>query len=311
MSSVTDGPAQGRNGTAAAEAARPSAGRRAWQRVKAFLVADRTARWTARLTLLLIWQLVGDVSTRFPTPVDTFSFIIDEFERPFTGTTATLFNNEVVGNVLVTMERTAIGMLWVIAIAIPLGYAMGTWWRAQALFTDAVMIGLALPAYIWALLALMWFGFGATAPVFTVAVSAAPALIVFTMRGTLAIPRDLRDMSGAYEVGFWTRVRHLILPSMAGAVITGLRLAILAAWGVVLLVEWFGESDGAGFRSRSWYDAANFDGLMGWALIIIVIILVFDRGVIERIDRAVHRWRGEMGGFGASTRNEPSTGDLG
>jgi ABC-type nitrate/sulfonate/bicarbonate transport system permease component len=268
--------------------------------LKDLLLSERAARWTARLTLLLIWQLVGELSERMPTPVDTFSFIVDEFQRPFEGTEATWWNNEVVQNVLVTVERTALGLAWVLAIGIPLGYAMGTWWRAQAAFTDVVMVGLSLPAYIWALLALMWFGFGATAPVFTVAVSATPALVVFVMRGTLAIPRELRDMSDAYEVPFLERVRHLVLPSMAGAVIAGVRLAILAGWGVVLLVEWFGLSDGAGQRSRSWYDAANFDGLMGWALIIIAIIIVFDRGVIERVDRRAHKWRSRIEGFGTS-----------
>jgi ABC-type nitrate/sulfonate/bicarbonate transport system permease component len=268
-------------------------------KLKAFLVHPRTARWAARLTLLVIWQLVGDISPRFPTPVDTFNFIVDEFRRPYMGTQAGLLNNEVVWNVLITLQRTAIGMVWVILIGIPLGYAMGTWWRAQSIFTDIIMVGLALPAYIWALLALMWFGFGTTAPVFTIAVSATPALVVYVMRGTLAIPRELRDMSDAYDVGIIERFRRLVLPSLAGAVIAGLRLSILAAWGVVLLVEWFGESEGAGFRSRSWYDSANFDGLMGWALIIIVLILAFDRGVIERVDRRVHRWRDGIGGFGS------------
>ena len=282
------------------EKAEPSLFAAGTSRLKQILLSERAARWTARLTLVLIWQLVGDLSERMPTPVDTFNFIIDEFQRPFEGTEATWWNNEVVQNVLLTTERTVLGLAWVVAIGIPLGYAMGTWWRAQALFTDIVMVGIALPAYIWALLALMWFGFGATAPVFTVAVSATPALVVFTMRGTLAIPRELRDMSQAYEVPFLDRVRNLVLPSMAGAVIAGLRLAILAGWGVVLLVEWFGLSDGAGFRSRSWYDAANFDGLMGWALIIIAIIIVFDRGVIERVDRRVHRWRERIEGFGTS-----------
>ena len=250
----------------------------------------------------MIWQLVGNISPRFPTPVDTFNFIVDEFRRPYMGTQAGLLNNQVVWNVLITLQRTAIGMVWVILIGIPLGYAMGTWWRAQAHFTDIIMVGLALPAYIWALLALMWFGFGTTAPVFTIAVSATPALVVYVMRGTLAIPRELRDMSDAYDVGIMNSFRRLVLPSLAGAVIAGLRLSILAAWGVVLLVEWFGESEGAGFRSRSWYDSANFDGLMGWALIIIVLILAFDRGVIERVDRRAHRWRDGIGGFGASSR---------
>jgi ABC-type nitrate/sulfonate/bicarbonate transport system permease component len=269
-------------------------------RLKSILLSDRAARWTARLSLILIWQLVGDLSERMPTPIDTFNFIIDEFQRPYEGTEATLWNNQVVQNTYLTVERTVLGMLWVIAIGIPLGYAMGTWWRAQATFTDIVMVGLALPGYIWALLSLMWFGFSVTAPVFTVAVSATPALVVFVMRGTLAIPRELRDMSQAYEVPFMERFRNLVLPSMAGAVIAGVRLAILAGWGLVLVTEWFGLSDGAGQQSRSWYDAANFDGLMGWALIIIAIIIVFDRVIIERIDRRAHRWRSRIEGFGTS-----------
>ena len=122
-------------------------------------------------------------------------------------------------------------MFWVIVIGIPLGYAMGTWWRAQATFTDVVMVGLALPA-ISAMLSLMWFGFSVTAPVFTVAVWPPPRSVVFVMRGTLAIPRELLDMSRSYEVPFLERFRDLVLPSMAGAVIAGVRLAILAGSGL-------------------------------------------------------------------------------
>ena len=58
----------------------------------------------------------------------------------------------------------------------------------------------------------MWFGFSVTAPVFTVAVSATPALVVFVMRGTLAIPRELLDMSRSYEVPFLERFRTSCCP---------------------------------------------------------------------------------------------------
>ena len=40
---------------------------------------------------------------------------------------------------------------------------------------------------------------------------------------------------------------------MAGALIAGMRLAIIATWGCVVLVEWFGNNEGAGFRARYWY----------------------------------------------------------
>ena len=63
-----------------------------------------------------------------------------------------------------SLGRAAVGMVLVVAIGVPIGWAMGRWWRVQAYFTDMVTIGLALPAYIWALLAIMWFGFGLKAP---------------------------------------------------------------------------------------------------------------------------------------------------
>jgi NitT/TauT family transport system permease protein len=171
----------------------------------------------------------------------------------------------------------------------------------QAYFTDIVTVGIALPAYMWALLAVMWFGFGIRAPVYCAVVSAVPGLVVHVLQGTLAIPRDLRDMSDSYDVPGPSRARDLILPSMAGALIAGIRLSIIAAWGCVVLVEWFGSNEGAGFRARDWYQsAANYNGLMAWGVVVLVVVIIVDRGVIERIDRRAHRWRGGIASFGAS-----------
>jgi ABC-type nitrate/sulfonate/bicarbonate transport system permease component len=92
-----------------------------------------------------------------------------------------------------------------------------------------------------------------------------------------------------------------VLPSMAGALFAGVRLAIIAGWGCVMLVEWFGSNQGVGFRARLWYDASNFNGLMGWAIIIIAVVITIDRGIIERLDRRAHRWRARISGFGVSS----------
>jgi len=284
-----------------ASATTGSAGSGAVDAALTFLRRERVTRWTSRLTLLVLWQLAGVLSVRFPTPVQTVDILVREFQTPFGGDAWTVWNNELVQNLWVSMTRTALALAYVIVIGIPVGYAMGRWWRVQAYFTDVVMVGIALPAYMWALLAVMWFGFGITAPVFTAVVSATPALIVHVLQGALAIPRPLRDMSDAYDVPSLTRARDLILPSMAGAVIAGVRLAIIAAWGSVVLVEWFGSNEGAGFRARHWYQsAADYNGLMAWGVVVLVIVIAVDRGVIERIDRAAHRWRGSISSFGAT-----------
>jgi NitT/TauT family transport system permease protein len=108
-------------------------------------------------------------------------------------------------------------------------------------------------------------------------------------------------MSSSYRVPFAWQVRNLILPSMSGALIAGLRLAIIATWGCIVLVEWFGNNEGAGFRARYWYDLNDYNGLMGWGVVVLIVVITIDRGVIDRIDRAAHRWRGQITGFGAAT----------
>ncbi len=263
-----------------------------------FVLAPRTARWTSRIALIAVWQLAAGISDHVATPVETLQFIVDEFHRTYRGEPWSVVDNELVRNLVISLQRLGTALPLVVLIGLPIGYAMGRWWRAQAFFTDGVTVGLALPAYIWALLAVMWFGFGNRAPVFCAVVSATPGMIVYVLQGSLAIPRELRDMSNAYGVPFRFQVRYLILPSMAGALIAAIRLVIIAAWGCVVLVEWFGSDSGAGFRARYFYDNANYTGLMGWTLVFLVFVIVVDRGVIERIDRAAHRWRGEIAGFG-------------
>lgn len=267
----------------------------------AFLRRDRVARWTSRLALLLLWQFAGVVSVRFPTPIQTVDILIREFQAPFAREEWSVWNNELVQNLQISLTRTAFALAIVVGIGLPLGYAMGRWWRVQAFLTDLVTVGIALPAYMWALLGVMWFGFGVRAPVFCAVVSATPGLIVHVLQGALAIPRELRDMSDAYEVPGPARARDLILPSMAGALIAGIRLSIIAAWGCVVLVEWFGSNEGAGFRARDWYQsAADYNGLMAWGIVVLVVVIAIDRGVIERIDRRVHAWRGSIASFGAT-----------
>ena len=244
-----------------------------------FLMRDRVARWTSRLVLLALWQMAGVVSERFPTPLHTIEILVKEFQSPFNRGEWSVLNNELIQNLLISMERTGVALVVVILVGLPIGYAMGRWWRAQAYFTDLVTVGLALPAYMWALLAVMWFGFGIRAPVFCAIVSATPGLIVHVLQGSLAVPRGLRDMSDAFDVPAPSQMRHMVLPSMAGAIIAGIRLSIIAAWGCVVLVEWFGSNEGAGFRARDWYQsAANYNGLMAWGIVILVVVFSLTAG---------------------------------
>ncbi|HEX9853745.1 MAG TPA: ABC transporter permease subunit [Acidimicrobiia bacterium] len=262
-----------------------------------FLTAPKTARWTSRILLILLWQVAGGVGTRVPTPLGTLQFLADEWSRPYERADWSVLNNELVANLLESLRRAGVAFSAVLIVGLVVGYAMGRYWRVQAFLTDLVIIGIALPAFIWALLAVMWFGFSFRAPVFVGFVSATPMLIVNVFQGSLAVPRELRDMSDSYGVPFRDQLRHLVLPSMMGYVVAGFRVAVLAGWGAVSLAEWFGNNQGAGYRAHYWYDTGNFEGLMGWGIVILAVVITVDRTVLERIVRASFKWRSNIGGL--------------
>jgi len=245
-----------------------------------WLTSDRAARYTARLAFLVVWQRAGSTFEDIPTPIGTVEFLIEEFER-----------GDVFPNVAISLFRAVIGLSLVLVLGVAIGIAMARWWRVRFFLTDLILVGITLPAFIWALLVVMWWGFSNIGPITVCVVSATPQLVVNTFQGATATPGKLLAMSDAYRVGTRRQFRWLVIPSMMEYIAAGFRSAVLAGWGAVLLVEWFGNDKGVGFRAHYWYDASSFEGMMAWGLVMMIIILTFDRVVMDRVVRHFRSWR--------------------
>src|ERR671918_751438 len=196
-------------------------------------------------------------------------------------------------NIWVTLQSAIWALSIILVVGILLGFAMGRWWQIRYFFTDLVMVGIALPAFIWALLAVMWWGFGDIGPIFVACISATPMLIVSTRQGAQAVDGDLQKMSAAYKVPVLRQFRQLVLPTMSEYIIAGFRFATLAAWGAILLVEFFGSEEGIGFQAAYWYDAGSFTGMMAWGFVMLLVIVAIDKLIMEPVLRWTRRWRAE------------------
>lgn len=255
------------------------------ERARRLLTSDTAARWESRVVLLGLWFVAAASYHRIPGPVPTVRFIGDEFER-----------GVVFDNLFVTIERALLGLGGVLVIGVAAGIAMARWWRVRALLDDVVYVGVALPAFILALLVVMWWGFSPTGPVILVIAAATPLMILSTREGALAVDADLVKMSRSYGVKPLRRLRWLTVPAMMEHIIAGLRSAALAAWGALLLVEWFGSDKGAGFRAHYWYQTGSLTGLMAWGLIWIVVVMLIDGLILGRLLRHFQKWRGADSG---------------
>ncbi|MDF2823169.1 MAG: nitrate/sulfonate/bicarbonate transporter inner rane protein [Mycobacterium sp.] len=244
----------------------------------------------AALLFLVLWQLVGMVSDRIPGPGPVVQAAISEIER-----------GEFFYNFIISMQRFAIGMVISIILGIAIGLALGSFRTFDNLFGDVNLVGLAIPAVIWALLCTMWFGFADTAPIVTVVLSAVPFVVVNVAAGARSVPPALLDMSQSYDVPATRRLRHAVLPSVTGYVVAGFRFCFMSGWNGLLLSEWFGSADGVGHRARYWYDANQLPGFVAWIAFFILFMVLTDRVFLERLSRRAFRWRD-----GQSVPGEPT-----
>jgi ABC-type nitrate/sulfonate/bicarbonate transport system permease component len=251
-------------------------------RLGAFARSDRGAQVASALTGLAFWQFMGMEFERIPTPSEVAEFF---WSQATNGVLWAAFAN--------TLDGFFAGLAIALVVGVALGLALGLSRAVHALLNDIVVVGLAVPGIIWALLAILWFGFSFKTPVVAVALTATPFIAVQVAQGVRGVSRELMRMSNAFGVPWWKRIRHLVLPSVMDYVFAGFRFAVIMGWNAVLLAEWFGGRAGVGFQTRTWYDANNFTGFVSWVLFFIVFIVLLDRLVLERVARRTFRWRAQ------------------
>jgi ABC-type nitrate/sulfonate/bicarbonate transport system permease component len=251
-------------------------------RIAAFARSEKGAQTASVLCGLGAWQLLGASIERVPTPVEVVDFF---FEQASNGVLWAAFYN--------TLDGFFLGLFLALVIGIALGLALGMSNLVRAFLNDIVVVGLAVPGVIWALLVILWFGFSFKTPVAAVTLTATPFIAIQVAQGVRGTSRDLLRMSKAFGVPWAKRIRHLVLPSVMDYVFAGFRFGVIMGWNAILLAEWFGGRDGVGYQTRTWYDANQFTGFVSWVVFFIVFIVLLDRLVLERVARRTFRWRAQ------------------
>ena len=150
---------------------------------------------------------------------------------------------------------------------------------------------LAVPPIAWIVLALLWFGTGGVAVVFTVLVALLPIPFVAAVQGVLTVDPNLLEMGRAYRLSLGQRLREIILPHVLSCLLPAAVTAFGIAWKVTVMAELLGARDGIGSGLA---DArANLDTAESFAWIILVVgaFLLIEAAVIRPFYRRLEAWR--------------------
>lgn len=242
-------------------------------------------RWLAFFLVLLVWQLITMRMTSglFPTPFRVAEAMYDIVA------TGLFFEN--IGD---SFLRIGIGFVAAMLLGTAVGVLMGSRRFWEQFFQDVLVVGLSLPGLIYALLSVIIFGLGLTAPVVAIVAASYPFIAVNIREGVKSIDKELIDMARAYRVERQKVLRQVILPSLMPFIFAAIRVGFTIAWKVSVLTEVFGASSGVGYMMRVDFQLFKIRGIMAWGLLFGGVMLLIEYGILLPAERHFARWRPRM-----------------
>ena len=238
--------------------------------------------------LVGIWQYLTTINVRVPAVDEVVTFLGVELGR---GSHGGMLRGEFWAPLGISLQRYGIGLVIGIPLGAVVGLLIGASRRFRSVLSDTVLVLLVLPSVVWAFAASLWFGFGSTAPIVAVVLTAVPFMAFNLSSGIRALDPGLALMSDAFRVPRLRRAAHLLVGGALPSAVSGVRLAFMTSWNSLLIVEWFGTTSGVGWRARFWYESLRFEGFVAWILLFVVFITLLDWLVLRRLERRSARWQ--------------------
>jgi len=161
-------------------------------------------------------------------------------------------DGELFEHALVSVTRLVASLVVAVALAVPLGFAMGLSREANAFIDPLVELLRPISGIAWIPLGLFIFGIGDTLPVFIMVYVAFFPLLLNTIAGVRGVDPKLVAAARTMGIGRRAMLTHVIAPAALPTVMVGFRLAFAAAWAAIIAAELIGAPSGLGFAIE-WY----------------------------------------------------------
>ena len=238
--------------------------------------------------MVLAWWVISAAGVvradLLPSPGAVWIALIEVLRDGYRGTT--LWQN-----IGATLGRLLAGFGSAAVLGVPLGLWMGTNRAANAALDWIIQFMRPLPPLSYMILLILWLGTGDVSKAALLFLTAFPIVVSAAAAGVRGVKRQRVQVALALGASPAAVFRHVVFPSAAPMIMTGLQIALAAAFSTVVAAELLAASDGLGWMVIS---ASNF---LRNDIIILCILLLGVLGIglaslLRAADRAVIHWRG-------------------
>lgn len=198
------------------------------------------------------------------------------------------------GDIAITSLRVAEGFAIGSAFAVALGTLTGFWRKAEEALEPTLQALRTVPTLAWAPLLLLWLGIDEPPKIALVAIGAFFPVYVNLVAGIKGVDRKLIEVGRVYDLSSVQIARRVVLPASLPDLLTGLRLGATQAWLFVVVAEFFGSTQGLGFRLTDSQLTTRVD-LMFVALVVLAVLGKITDSIIRAVERRLLGWRDTLG----------------
>ena len=211
------------------------------------------------LSLLIIWQLssywlsqrISLASTLAPLPtLDSFIWLIS--------------SGEIFPHLFASLQRIFVGLSFSLIVGVPIGLLLGFFKKLEIWCTPAFQLLRMISPLSWMPIIVMLLAFASVW-----------SLIISTSAGVKSIDPQWLLLARSLSASKQETLCKIVVPAIAGHVLTGLRVSMGIAWVILVPCEMLGVNEGLGYfildtRDRLAYSelmaVVVIIGLIGWGL---------------------------------------------
>ena len=188
-------------------------------------------------------------------------------------------------NVLLTLQRAAIGISLALTIGIGAGLIAGSSRTLALLARPINTVLLGTPPIIWVVLAIFWYNMGSTSVIFTVIITTLPLVFAAAQMSVMTLPVPLAEMLYSYRVPLTRRLKAFYLPHILRQLLPALIVAVGTGLKITVMAELLGSNDGIGSAIASARAMLDTVDVMAHIVLIVAIIMSIEYGLLEPLRR--------------------------
>lgn len=234
------------------------------------------------LVLLSAWLVLAAVfpETIVPAPSDVLSTMWDN-----------VVSGAAVRHISVTLLRVVLGLVLAMVLGTLVGVTMGLSRTGEVFFDTWVTVGLTVPAIVYGMICLLWFGLNDFAAVVAIGVTAFPSVGINMWQGAKSIDKDLLEMGTVFRLRRSAVVRKIVLPQLLPFALASLRFALGICWKICTTVELIGLSSGVGFMLHYWFGLFSMTQVFAWTLLFLIVMLAIEHAILKPLEKSLLAWR--------------------